>query len=298
MSKNSKIILLGGNGYIGSYIRSELDRRGITYTNYTRDYTIDKTGKPKIYDIIKHSPKRSILINAAGYTGKPNVDACENNKDECFYNNVSLPTELANVCNDNGIIYGHLSSGCIYTGDNGGEGFTEEDKPNFSWEFDNCSYYSGTKAKCEQMLKPFRLKYIWRIRIPFNGVWNKRNYICKLLNYDRLINEANSLSYIEQAVDAIIDTYFKDLDFGTYNITNSGEVYAKDVVELCRKHKILKHEPEYITNDKLTSMVTAPRSNCILNNKKALNAGLKLDDCISLVEASIKKLTIDSQGAF
>ena len=38
------------------------------------------------------------LINCVGYTGKPNVDACEEDKQNCWDLNVTFPTLLANEC--------------------------------------------------------------------------------------------------------------------------------------------------------------------------------------------------------
>ena len=38
------------------------------------------------------------LINAAGYTGKPNVDACELHKHECLFGNAVLPGIVADAC--------------------------------------------------------------------------------------------------------------------------------------------------------------------------------------------------------
>ena len=39
-----------------------------------------------------------VVINASGYTGRPNVDACEDNKDDTWYYNVTVPGIIADTC--------------------------------------------------------------------------------------------------------------------------------------------------------------------------------------------------------
>lgn len=285
------ILLTGGSGYIGKYLSNRLDSKSISYISIDRSMIYNGA----VYDIIKKEDgKGSILINAAGFTGKPNVDTCEDFKPECHYANVELPARLAEACADSKVIFGHISSGCIYTGDNEGRGFNEADEPNLSWKYNNCSYYSGTKAKCEELLSTIVAKYIWRIRMPFNSdigtaALNDRNYISKLLKYKQLIDIPNSLSHIGQLVDAIIDSYNLGIEYGTYNITNPGAVKASDVMNICKWYNIIDYEPVYITEAELLGMVKAPRSNCILDSTKAIRAGLRLTDGLTMVEESVRE---------
>ena len=280
------IILLGSSGYIGQYIKQRLELRHLAHVALGRD--VIENGD--IYNIIKNERNQgSIIINATGYTGKPNVDACEVHKNECYYLNVELPLRIAGACSENQVIYGHLSSGCIYTGYNGNLGFNEDDEPNYSWKQNNCSYYSGTKAKCEELLNQIEMKYVWRIRMPFNSAMNERNYLYKLLKYDKLINMPNSLSYIEELVEAMIDTYARGLEYGTYNLTNPGAVKASDIMNIYRFYNIISKEPNYITESELMELVKAPRSNCLLDSTKAIKSGLILSDCLTMVERSIRE---------
>ena len=66
------------------------------------------------------------LVNCVGYTGKPNVDACESDKQTCWDLNVTFPTILADFCLQNNIKVINISSGCIY---DGSKNYTEEDDP-------------------------------------------------------------------------------------------------------------------------------------------------------------------------
>ena len=130
------ITLIGSSGYVGQAFVKEMVKREIGFHEVNRSlidyYNLD--------ELLKYlsSFNPSIVINCAGYTGKPNVDACESNKEECFRGNVDLAKIIAIACSLMDIPFGHVSSGCIYAGDKGGhKGFTEEDPPNFSLDHNN-----------------------------------------------------------------------------------------------------------------------------------------------------------------
>ena len=96
------IILFGGNGYIGSEFKRQLDKKQIPFFNWDISR---KTTFSQLQTFVKYN-KISHVINAAGYTGKPNVDACEINKDETFQGNVLWPQILTNWCEVNDIVLG------------------------------------------------------------------------------------------------------------------------------------------------------------------------------------------------
>ena len=82
------IIILGGSGYVGQEYQKLLIDKGIPYRSLKRsevDYT-----NPAILTEALRVTKAQFLINAAGYTGKPNVDACEINKSECLDGNATI----------------------------------------------------------------------------------------------------------------------------------------------------------------------------------------------------------------
>ena len=69
------ILLLGSTGYVGSAFNQLLQSRGETYRGISRQQ-IDYTDRDTLIGLIRET-RASFLINAAGYTGKPNVDACD-----------------------------------------------------------------------------------------------------------------------------------------------------------------------------------------------------------------------------
>ena len=174
------ILLLGGKGYVGQAFQKHLSERGVAYESISRSQC-DYTDKSTLAKLIK-SKRPDFLINTAGYVGKPNVDACEIHKTECLAANAVFPGTVREVCEDARLPWGHISSGCIYTGRRAdGKGFTEEDTPNFTFRKNNCSFYSGTKALGEEILTDAENCYIWRLRVSFNHEATPRNYLNKLI---------------------------------------------------------------------------------------------------------------------
>ena len=271
------ILLLGSTGYIGKEFAKQLKEKNIPFislphneVNYQNLWLMANTHK----DNFK-------IINAAGYTGKPNVDYCETHKEETIAGNITFVNDLINFCIIFNIPFGHVSSGCIYSGKKDNmRPFTELDEPNFTFTQNNCSFYSGTKAIGEKIVNNHKLSYNWRLRIPFDNINNPRNYISKLLNYDYLLDVENSISDKEEFVTACIDCLMNNYPFGIYNIVNSGAITTRQVVEMIKQtigkdknFNFFKDIYEFYAQTKAT-----PRSNCVLDNSKILNCGAKISN--------------------
>ena len=108
------VILLGATGYVGQSYAHFLQELGIEVSCPTRSKT-NYTCPNTLRNFLEQT-QPDFLINAAGYTGKPNVDACEINKTECLQGNACFPGTLRKVCEELDLSWGHVSSGCIYTG--------------------------------------------------------------------------------------------------------------------------------------------------------------------------------------
>lgn len=283
------ILLLGGNGFVGHEFQRYLGAQGIAYRNVSRS-ECDYTDKDQLNTLIQEL-KPEFLINCAGYTGKPNVDACELQRADCLAGNAVLPGTIREVCEDAGLTWGHVSSGCIYTGRRkDGAGFTEEDEPNFSFRTNNCSFYSGTKALGEEVLEGAENCYIWRLRIPFNHVDGPRNYLSKLINYDTLLEAENSVSHLGDFTRCCMETYSKKTEPGIYNITNTGFVTTHMVADLIREHLMPKKEFKFFADEAEFMKLAAktPRSNCVMDNSKLLATGIHIPDVEDAVIQSLR----------
>ncbi|MFA6285821.1 MAG: sugar nucleotide-binding protein [Opitutaceae bacterium] len=271
------IYLLGGSGYVGQAYQALLKGKGVSFKNLQRA-ELDYGDVPLLTAALKRD-RPEFLINAAGYTGKPNVDACELHKTECLFGNAVLPGRIAEACEAAGVPWGHVSSGCIYTGSRpDGSGFTEDDVPNFTFRTNNCSFYSGTKALGEEVLAGRPDLYLWRLRIPFDHHENPRNYLTKLMRYQRLLEAENSISRLDEFVAATFACWEKHIPYGTYNVTNPGHVHTREVVDLILESGVCPKDYQFFTNeaDFMAKAAKTPRSNCVMSSAKLAAAGITL----------------------
>jgi UDP-glucose 4,6-dehydratase len=284
-------IILGSNGYVGTKIfnflkKNERDVIGISRSE--SDYT-----NPKILKEFLRSKKPRFLINAAGYTGKPNVDACELAKADCLDGNAVLPGTIRQVCEESNITWGHVSSGCIYSGRRSDEkGWTEVDSPNFSLRSPPCSFYSGTKALGEEVLEGAANCYIWRLRIPFNEERSPRNYLQKLLNYDSLLEAENSVSHLGEFVQKCVECFEKEVEPGIYNMTNPGAVTTRQVTEWMREEGVTDKQFKFFEDEEqfMSKAAKTPRSICVLDTTKAEKAGIGMRPVEEAMRESMQKM--------
>lgn len=283
------IYLLGGSGYVGHAYQALLTRKGIPFRNLRRaelDYA-----NLEVFRAALLRDKPDFVINAAGYTGKPNVDACELHRHECLHGNAVLPGIIAEACASAKVPWGHVSSGCIFTGARpDGRGFTEADRPNFTFRTNNCSFYSGSKALGEEVLAGKPDVFIWRLRIPFNHVDNPRNYLTKLIRYQRLLEATNSISQLEEFCAATFACWEKRVPFGTYNVTNPGQVTTHEVVDLIKRSGVARKEFVFFQDEGEFMQVAAktPRSNCVMDSSKLASAGIAMTEVHEAVARDLR----------
>ena len=311
------VILLGASGYMGQAFGKELIRRGIPFRPISRkelnyaDYQVLRTA------LKKEMPE--FVIHAAGFTGKPNVDACEKQLGETISGNVTLAQTVAQACHAVGVRLGFVSSGCIYTGakvqrecgtwaveDRLTEplvsellanrsdrlaGFTETDEPNFCFAHNNCSFYSGTKALAEEVMAQFPDFYVWRLRIPFDELDGSRNYLSKIQRYPKVYQNWNSISHRRDTVAACLDTWLQKIPGGIYNVVNPGYISTSEVVEKIQKRLRPVWKAEFWESDDEFYRFGAitPRSNCILDSGKLLKSGIRIRPLEEALEEALDR---------
>jgi dTDP-4-dehydrorhamnose reductase len=309
------IIVLGASGYIGEAFVRELQSRGESFLPLSRA-ELDYTRFDELLHLLRER-KPDFLINAAGYTGRPNVDACETNKADTLAGCTLLPQVIADACAAAGVPWGHVSSGCLYSGakiiEDGAEriekdltrpdlralveaspeairGFTENDPPNFSFRNPPCSFYSGAKALAEEAIVGVGRNYIWRLRIPFDEYDNSRNYLSKVQRYAKVYDNVNSISHRGDFARACLDLWERRAPFGIYNVVNPGFVTTRRVVELVQEILRLDRQFEFWKSDEeFYRVAKAPRSNCVLDVSKLLATGIHISSAEEALRASLRQ---------
>jgi UDP-glucose 4,6-dehydratase len=169
-------------------------------------------------------------------------------------------------------------------------GFTETDVPNFSFRNGPCSFYSGTKALGEEAIAGIGQSYVWRLRIPFDEVDNKRNYLSKVQRYAKVYENVNSISHRADYVRACLDCWKLRVPFGAYNVTNPGFVTTRHVVSEIERVLRPNRKFEFWSNDEEFYHFAAqtPRSNCVMDVSKLLSVGVEIRPVEEALADSLK----------
>ena len=185
-----KYLIFGKNGWIGGKLIDMLKEQGKTVVLGQSRLENREALFAELDEV-----KPTHVLDAAGVTGRPNIDWCETNQVETIRTNVLGTLNLAEGCHLKGIHMTLYAIGCIFEYDEkhpiGGPGFTEEDSPNFFG-----SFYSKTKAYMEDMLKSYKNVCILRVRMPISDDLNPRNFVTKIVSYDRVVDVPNSMTVL------------------------------------------------------------------------------------------------------
>ncbi|PSK56508.1 hypothetical protein B9Z65_6132 [Elsinoe australis] len=257
-------LIWGGRGWIAGHLKHMLEGQGkIVHTTTVR--MEDREGVIKEIERIK--PTR--VLNCAGCTGRPNVDWCEDNKQETIRSNVIGMLSLADVCYLRSIHLTNFATGCIYHYDDahpiGGRTFTEEDPANFSG-----SYYSATKWRVEELLEPFTNVLTLRLRMPVSDDLNPRNFVTKISQYEHVVDIPNSNSILYDLLPAAI-LLSEHQDTGVYNFTNPGAISHNEVLTLFRDIVRPDFKWKNFSVEEQAKILKAGRSNCELDTTKLVN---------------------------
>jgi dTDP-4-dehydrorhamnose reductase len=131
--------------------------------------------------------------------------------------------------------------------------------------------------------------YLWRCRIPFDGINNPRNYLTKVQTYSKVYDNVNSISHRTDFVRACLDLWKLRAPFGIYNVTNPGWITTRHVIK--QIEKILKPNKsfEFWADDaEFYKFAKAPRSNCVMDTSKLLSAGVKIRPVDEALDGSLK----------
>lgn len=272
-----RILIFGARGYLGGAFRESYP--GATCPN------IDIADASAVAGVLDRE-KPDLVINAAGKTGRPNIDWCEEHREETLRSNLTGPLVLLEECGKRGIEWVHLSSGCIYEGykgQKGDRGFTEEDPPNFFG-----SFYSRVKGWCDQILREFTEPVdgrggilLLRLRMPFDGSKNERNLLVKLRKYEKVLDIQNSLTYLPDFLRAA-KLLIARRRTGIYNVVNPGTISPYEIMVMATSN------PKRLTLADLPNVVRAARSNCILSTAKLQGEGITLPDVHQRVEEALR----------
>lgn len=275
-------LLFGKNGWIGGKLIELLTAQGKKfYLAESRTYNRESVEA----EIEKYKPTH--VLNAAGVTGRPNVDWCEDHKAETVRTNVIGCLNVADICAQKGINHLLYATGCIFEYDDahpiGGAGFKETDTPNF-----HKSYYSHTKAMVEDMLSVFPTTCTLRVRMPISDDLSPRNFVTKIVKYDRVVDVPNSMTVLTELLP--ISLIMAERNFtGIYNFCNPGAISHNEVLSLYKKYVDPSYTWTNFTLDEQAQILKAGRSNNTLDHTKL---------CAALPDVHIDEIHVAMEKVF
>lgn len=269
-----RVLLLGARGYLGGYFLSIYPDAAVP--------SVDIADPVAVRDVLD-TVRPDVVINCAGKTGRPNVDWCETHQAETLRSNVTGVLVLLEECLRRRAHLVHMSSGCIYSGDNGGRGYSEDDAPNFAG-----SFYSRSKAWSDQILRTFPVLTL-RLRMPFDGTTHERNLLTKLRKYARVLVEPNSLTYMPEFL-RVARSLIARRATGVYNVVNDGVMSPFDIMTRYRDTIDPSHTFAALPGDQLSEVARAGRSNCRLSTAKLRGEGLEMSPVSVAVDRAMGEL--------
>ena len=263
---NVTFLIYGRTGWIGGMLGALLEQG-----NYRYFY-----GSARLYD--RHDIEQDIMrcqpthiLNAAGITGRPNVDWCESHKREVVQTNVLGTLNLIDIAHANGLHVTNFATGCIYSYNLehpiGGAGFKETDTANFRG-----SYYSNTKAMVEELIQQYDNVLQLRLRMPIDeNLLNTRNFIYKIANYEKVVDIPNSMTVLSELIPLAIQGACRNLT-GIYNFTNPGVISHNEVLQLYKDYCDPDFTWKNFSIEEQSRILAAPRSNNKLDTTKLESA--------------------------
>lgn len=258
--------MFGRSGWIGGKLGELLTEQGKTF-KYVESRTYDRAGV--IAEIEAFGGTH--VLNAAGVTGRPNVDWCEDHKIETIRANVIGTLMIADICEEKNLHHTLFATGCIFEYDDvhtiGGDvKFTEEDAANF-----HASYYSHTKAMVEELLRAYTKTCTLRVRMPISDDLSPRNFVTKILNYAKVVDVPNSMTVLTEFLPLSLIMAERNLT-GIYNFCNPGAISHNECLSLYKSIVDPTYTWENFTVEEQSKILKAGRSNNTLDHSKLVAA--------------------------
>jgi len=268
-----KIIIYGSNGWIGQQFKKILNKMGIEAC-YGKSRVNDVNSLVKEIEEIQPTNIISFIGRTHGTIGDKTyttIDYLEQDGKltENIRDNLFSPLLLADICNKKKIHYTYLGTGCIFKFDEEHpfaleeNGFTEDSLPNFFG-----SSYSVVKGFTDRLMHQYEDNVLnLRIRMPITGEKNPRNFITKIVNYEKVCSIPNSMTVLPELLVYVVDM-MKNRLTGTLNLTNPGLISHNEIFEMYKEIV----DPEFtwtnFSQEEQRKILDADRSNNFLDTSR------------------------------
>jgi len=212
-----RILITGSNGLLGQklikllanvsdieLLATSSGENRITSVKSFNYASLDITDKNQI-ETVFNKFKPTVVINTAAMT---NVDACEDQKEQCWNLNVNAVKYLIEASEKHKTHLIHLSTDFVFDGENGP--YKEDDKPN------PLSYYGESKYESEKLLQQSTIKWSIVRTIIVYGVVEDMSRSNIVLWAKQALEKGNPLTIVDDQFR--MPTLAEDLTYACWQI--------------------------------------------------------------------------------
>jgi dTDP-glucose 4,6-dehydratase len=269
------VLVYGSKGWIGQQFIAVLEKNNVPFVcgSARADNDVDLV---KEIDTVQPTHVVSFIGRTHGKIGEKvysTIDYLEE-PDKLFENvrdNLFSPLLLAEICSKRSIHYTYLGTGCIFKFDeqhpfgqeSRGNGFTEESLPNFFG-----SSYSVVKGFTDRLMHLYDKSVLnLRIRMPITGEKNGRNFITKIVTYEKVCSVPNSMTVLPELLPYALQMMQRGVT-GTVNLTNPGLISHNEILKMYKEMVDSSFTWKNFSQEEQRSILAADRSNNFLETDK------------------------------
>ena len=260
-----KWLIYGSKGWIGGMVKEYLE------SFIPNDEVVDGVARVDCENDVENElvmVKPDRVLSFIGRTHGPGystIDYLEQKGKlvENLKDNLYSPLVLALLCKKHNIHFTYMGTGCIFTYDEEKKIFTEDDQPNFFG-----SGYSTVKGFTDRLMHFFEDSVLnVRIRMPIIGKHHPRNFITKIVTYEKICSIDNSMTVLDELIPVMIDMAVKGIT-GTINLTNPGVISHNEILEMYKNEVDPEKTWQNFSLEEQSKILLSGRSNNELDATK------------------------------
>ena len=209
--------------------------------------------------------------------------------------NLYSPLVLAILCKKHNIHFTYMGTGCIfeYDGDHpyGQEenGFKEADTPNFFG-----SGYSTVKGYTDRLMHLYENEVLnVRIRMPITSDFHSRNFITKIVHYEKVCSVPNSMTVLDELLPLMLDMAEKKVT-GTMNLTNPGLISHNEILQMYKELVDPQFTWKNFTVEEQAQILAAGRSNNFMDTTRLESLYPNVTPIKMAVKIALSKMFLDT----
>lgn len=256
------ILIYGHNGWIGQQFLEYI--KDIKYTCGKERLDNDDDIK---HEVIQVNPTH--IISFTGRTHGENINTIDYLEQpgklvENIRDNLFGPIVLAGIAKELNIHYTYIGTGCIFNGYD--EMYTENSRPDFFG-----SSYSIVKGFTDRLMHTnYNNTLNLRIRMPINATNHPRNFITKIVSYEKICSMPNSMTVLPDVFPVIVEL-MKKKQVGTVNLVNPGSIEHNEILAMYKEIIDPNFTWKNFSVEEQDKVLLSKRSNNVLKTNQDLN---------------------------